>query len=61
MLTEKAEAELGTQVELWPHSVGNGLKLKLGKWENTWRRDEPESPKQKFMFGKEEAAVWRGS
>lgn len=61
MPTEKAEVELGIQVELWPHSVGNGLKLKLGKWENAQRRDEPESPKQNFTFGKEEAAVQQSS
>lgn len=61
MLTEKADLELGIQVGLWPHSVGNGLKLNLGKWENTQRRDEPASLKQTFMFRKEEAAVQRSS
>lgn len=57
MLTEKAEEELGTQVAPRPHSVGSGLRLKLGKWGNTQGRDEPKSPKQKSVFRKGEAAA----
>lgn len=61
MLTKKAEVEFGIQAEPCPHSVSNGLKLKLGKWENTWGRDQPESPKWNFMFGKEKAAAQQSS
>lgn len=52
---------LDIQVEPWPHSVGNELRLKLDKWGITQGRVEPESPKQNSVFGKEEAAAQRSS